>query len=141
MKKHPIIMLVLLMFCGLGFSQEQKNEDRAAITLCWVSDLDTSARYMVYFNRYGTADTAWRLIGITKEKELDVAKESFKGNIAFGVRVIYFGDTSAIHKSLDDNACANPESDCDSSCTNGPWYLSWHIHAPKGIQYKKKSGN
>lgn len=139
MKKHPIVFFVLLMLCSLGFSQERKDEDRASITLCWASDLDTSARYMVYFNRYGTPDTAWRLIGITSTKEFNIAKETFKGDIAFGVRVVYYGDTSVIHKSLDATACANPSVDCDQNCTNGPWYMSWRIKPPWGIQYKKKN--
>lgn len=137
MKKHPYFLMLVLVLVGVVFSQQRKDENRMAITLCWAADFDTSARYMVYFNRYNTTDTAWRLISVTKDKSLVIAKDAFKGDIAFGVKAIYMGDTSAIHKSTDIDACANPPTDCDSNCSNGPWYMSWRLKAPKSIQYKK----
>lgn len=137
MKKHPILALVMLILCSAAFSQEQKAEKRASITLCWESDLDTSARYIVFFNRYQTTDTSWYALGTTKEKNFTVVKQSFKGDIAFGIKSIYMGDTSEMHKSIDTDACANPSSNCDASCTNGGWYLNWHINKPRSLQYQQ----
>jgi hypothetical protein len=131
------VFLMLLVLGSLCFPQVKKDEDRTAVTLCWNSSLDTSARYLVYFSRYNSGDTTWRLIGTTKDKSYTVAKETFKGDIAFGVKVVYYQDTSLMHTSLESTACANPSIDCDSTCATGPWYLSWHIRKPDHIQYKK----
>lgn len=134
MKKHPIFLLAVLVLCSAVFSQEQKVENRSSVTLCWVSDLDTSARYIVYFNRHKSADTSWYALGTTKEKSFTVLKQSFKGDIAFGVKSVYSGDTSAMHKSIDTDACTNPNTTCDPNCTNGGWYINWHIGKAKGLQ-------
>ena len=127
-------LLLLVLFVGLGFSQSKRDEDRQIITLCWNSDLDTAARYMVYFNKYNSADTSWTMIGTSKSKSFQISKQSFKGDIAFGVKSVYMGDTSALHKSIEATACASADS-CGAACTTqGPWYLSWHIRKPNNIK-------
>lgn len=128
-------LLLLVLFVGTGFSQVRKDENRPSITLCWHTALDTSARYMMYFNRYQSGDTAWRLITVTKNKSLEVAKEGFKGDIAFGVKTIYYGDTSLMHTSLETTACVSSINNlCDTNCTSGAWYLSWRVGKPDRIQ-------
>jgi hypothetical protein len=130
---------MVLLFCSPGFSQQVKPEERATITLCWHTTLDTSARYLIYFNRYLSADTVWRLIGTTKNTTFDVAKETFKGDIAFGVKTVYFNDTSALHTSLEPSACVSSiNNSCDTTCTQGPWYISWHIMKPDRISIINK---
>lgn len=127
-------LLLLVLFVGIGFSQSKKDEDRQIITLCWDSDLDTAARYLIYFNKYNSVDTSWNMIGTSKAKSFQISKQSFKGDIAFGVKSVYMGDTSALHKSIEATACASADS-CGAACTtSGPWYLSWHIRKPTSIK-------
>lgn len=132
MKKCLAALLLSLLVIPL-FSQEKKEEDRTSINLCWYTSLDTSTTYLIYFNRYNSSDTAWRLIGSTKEKTFQVEKQGFKGDIAFGVRAVYYDDTSAMHKSVDEDACPSFGNECDTNCTQGPWYISWHIKRPSFI--------
>ena len=129
-----IILMSILFFCSLSFSQVVKPEDREYVTLCWQTNLGGDAKYLIYIHRYNNPDTSWRLIGTTSDKTFQVAKQAFKGDIAFGVRTIYFNDTSAIHKSLDATACfSSANNTCDENCNEGPWYLSWHIKKPTHI--------
>lgn len=134
MNKFILLQLLVLLLFAFGFSQEKKAEDATTLTLCWNSSLDTSARYLVYFNRYNV-DEEWRLVGSTKEKSFEIAKESFKGDIAFGVRAVYYDDTSALHTSLEETACMTGDN-CDTTCTLGSWYVSWHIRKPDRLKIK-----
>lgn len=134
MKKFILLQLLLLFAFSLSFSQTKKDEDATTLTLCWNSSLDTAAEYLVYYNKY-TTDTTWRLLGSTKQKSFDIAKQSFKGNIAFGVRTVYYSDTSALHTSLETTACVSGNN-CDTTCTSGAWYVSWHIRKPDRIKVK-----
>jgi len=131
MKKLIIFMLLVLPV--LCFSQQKKDEERQIITLCWGSDYDSTASYIVYYNRYNTTDTAWRVIGTTNKTTFSINKQTLKGDVAFGVKAVYYNDTSALHTSLDATACSNPGTDCDENCTTGPWYISWHIKKPVRI--------
>lgn len=128
--KKSLVILALSLLIVPCFSQIKQDEERSSINICWYTDLDTAATYLIYFNRYNTPDTAWRLIGTTKEKTFLVQKQGFKGDIAFGVRAVYYDDTSAMHTSLDSTACAEFGSQCDTSCATGSWYISWHIGRP-----------
>lgn len=128
--------LLLALLAVSSFSQVKKDEDRPIISLCWNSSLDTAADYLVYFRRYNNTDTLWRLIGSTNEKVFTIAKESLKGDVAFGVRAVYYGDTSAMHSSLEQTACL-PSAGCDTTCSVGSWYISWHIGKPDRIKVIK----
>jgi hypothetical protein len=134
--KKGIAFLMLGVLCVSCFAQLKKNEDRQNITLCWYTSYDTTARYLIYFNRYNSTDTVWRYMGITKDKIFTVAKESFKGDIAFGVKAVYKDDTSSMHTSLDSTACKISNAACDTTCTSGPWYISWHLKKPSSISAK-----
>jgi hypothetical protein len=133
--KYVVLVVCLLALSFPAYSQVKKNEERQTITLCWYSPFDTAASYLIYYNRYNV-DTAWKYIGTTKEKTFDVAKQGFKGDIAFGVRVIYYNDTSAIHTSLDPTACSTVNATCDTNCTSGAWYVSWHVAKLKKLAVK-----
>ena len=137
--KFVFVFLTMVLLSNTCFSQVMKNEDRASITLCWNSDFDNTAQYLVYFSRYKSTDTTWRLMGTTSTKTFEIAKETFKGDIAFGVKAIYYNDTSALHTSLEMTACLN--GPCDETCTLGAWYLSWHIGKPNRISVVPKATN
>jgi hypothetical protein len=132
--KFSLVFLIVALLSVACFSQIKKDEDRQQITLCWYSDLDTNASYLIYYNLYRTADTTWRLLGTTKNKTFDVNKQAFKGDITFGVRSISYMDTSSIHTSLETTACT--AGVCDTMCTSGAWYLSWHIKKPSRMKLK-----
>jgi hypothetical protein len=129
-------MLLLSALSVQCFSQVRKDADSTALGMCWSSNLDTSARYLVYYRYYQQGpDTNWNYVGITKSKEFYVPKGSLKGKLAFGVRSVWNNDTSDIHSSMDSTACLS-EGTCDSCRTQGSWYANWHIKKAKGIGKK-----
>jgi hypothetical protein len=128
-----ILMLALSIQC---FSQIRKDEDSTALGVCWSSDLDTTARYLVYYRYYQQGpDSTWYYLGITKLKEYYIPKGILKGKLAVGVRSVWNSDTSQMHASLDSTACATGNV-CGDVCTQGAWYVDWHIKKPKNINAK-----
>jgi hypothetical protein len=130
-------MLLSIMFSSIQcFAQVKQEQDSTYLGLCWSSNLDTTARYLLYYKPYQSLDTNWYYIGSTKSKDYYVPKGNIKGKLIFGVKSVWYNDTSEMHMSLDTTACASGNV-CGDSCTQGGWYANWHVQKPKKINIKK----
>ena len=134
------IVLLCIMFSSIQcFSQVRDVHDSTYLGLCWTTNLDTSARYILYYKAYQTSDTNWYFIAKTTTKDCYIEKGNLKGKLIFGVKSIWHNDTSEMHMSIDTTAClpTGPGSQCGEGCTNGGWYIDWHIQKPKKISVKQ----
>jgi hypothetical protein len=134
--KNILLGLILALLCVSCFAQSKKIEDSTAVGLCWSSQLDSNGKYLVYYRKYNEADTTWTFLGMTTTKEYWVSKNDLKGDIVFGVKSIWYNDTSLMHSSLDNTACSEGNV-CGDSCGQGSWYMNWHIKKAKNIKTKK----
>jgi hypothetical protein len=129
------ILIFFLLSTGMVMAQTPNKHTTAAtkMTLVWCSDVDTSAKYLVYFREISGTDTTWKLIGYTKQK-LSVIIRGTKKNTAFGIRTIYGSDTSDMASSLDTTACNSLGASCDSCSQIAPWYMNWGANMIKRLR-------